>query len=127
MAEAAFRWISKKLYIAQDAADLLLPIEEHARMFRKELLFVVAEKNKTATCMTGLAPIIAIKKKHIIQKSPYPSWRVVGYNEPCLHLRITVRYLLQPGKLEGRNRRCRTDVIWLLQIFTIESCTVKKN
>src|SRR6185369_10321859 len=51
MAEAAIKLVSKKLYLAQDAADLLLPIEKRARMWKKELPFVAAEKNKTSTRM----------------------------------------------------------------------------
>ena len=65
--------------------------------------------------------------KNVPQKSPWPSWRIVGYIEKCLPLRISVRYLLRPGELEGGNRRRATDAIWSPQTFTIESCTVKKN
>ena len=53
-----------------------------------------------------------------------PYSRPVGANEKKLPSNVKVRYLYQPGELEGGTKRA-TDPVWSLKVFTLEK-TVDK-
>ena len=47
-------------------------------------------------------------------------------NEKKLPSGLSVRYLYQPGELEGGRRRA-TDPIWSLKVYEIEKIMIKRN
>ena len=53
-----------------------------------------------------------------------PFSRPVGLNEKKLTPQVNVRYLYQPGELEGGGRRA-TDPIWPLKVYNIEKVVTK--
>ena len=59
-------------------------------------------------------------------KPSTPYLRPVEKNEKKLPSGASVRYLYQPGELEGDRRRA-TDPIWSLKVFNIERSITKPN
>jgi hypothetical protein len=49
-----------------------------------------------------------------------PAGRTIGLEEPILSSSAMVRYLYQPGDLEGGRRRA-TDPVWSLTIHTVRT------
>ncbi|CAB5378882.1 unnamed protein product [Rhizophagus irregularis] len=56
----------------------------------------------------------------------WPREGPIGFDEPRLSHDVLVRYLLNPGELEG-GRRCATDCNWSPQIYHIRESLVQKN
>ena len=92
----------------------------------KRLPDVVSALNKEVTHLTGQKPAEAIKKKTVSAKPSAPYLRPVGVNEKKLPSGLSVRYLYQPGELEGGRRRA-TDPIWSLKVYEIAKVMVKPN
>ena len=71
----------------------------------KRLPEVVSALNNEVTSLTGKKPAVAIKEKAVSAKPSTTYSRPVGQKEkkklPSL---VKVRYLFQPGKLEGAER-----------------------
>ena len=65
-------------------------------------------------------------KKTVSSKPSTPYLRPVGVNEKKLPSGLSVRYLYQPGELEGGRRRA-TDPIWSLNVYEIEKIMIKPN
>jgi hypothetical protein len=61
---------------------------------------------------------VAIKAASVSRKPSAPAGRVVCPGEPNLGGTDMVRYLYQPGELEGGRRRA-TDPVWSLTIHTV--------
>jgi len=76
--------------------------------------------------LTGQKPVETIKEKTVTSKSSTPYLRPVGVNEKKLPSGLSVRYLYQPGELEGGRRRA-TDPIWSLKIYEIEKIMIKPD
>ena len=75
---------------------------------------VINSLNKESTRLTGKAPLEAIKLpevKHLSSSKSRP--------ESLLPRGVKVRYLYQPGELEGGERRRATDPIWSLNFYEI--------
>ena len=75
---------------------------------------VINSLNKESTRLTGKAPLEAIKLpevKHLSSSKSRP--------ESLLPRGVKVRYLYQPGELEGGERRRATDPIWSLDLYEI--------
>ena len=64
----------------------------------------------------------SIKKKAVSAKPLTPYLRP----EKKLPFSVTVRYLYQPGELEGGGKRA-TDPIWSLKVYNVEKPLVKRN
>ena len=78
---------------------------------------VINSLNKESTRLTGKTPLEAIKLpevKHLSSKS-----RPKTKPERLLPRGVKVRYLYQPGELEGGERRRATDPIWSLNTYEI--------
>ena len=90
----------------------------------KRLPSVVAALNNEVTRLTGKKPAQAIKEKSVYSKPATPYSRPVGVNEKKLPRQVNVRYLYQPGELEGGGRRA-TDPIWSLKVYNIEKVVTK--
>ena len=72
--------------------------------------------------MTGKAPLEAIKLpevKHLSSSKSRP--------ESLLPRGVKVRYLCQPGELEGGKRRRATDPIWSLNTYEIRQVFKSNN
>jgi len=76
--------------------------------------------------LSGKKPAEAIKEKAVYSKPSTPYLRPVRKNEKKLLSGVSVRYLYQPGKLEGGGRKA-TDPIWSLKVFNIERSITKPN
>ena len=79
---------------------------------------VINSLNKESTRLTGKTPLEAIKLpevKHLSSSKSRPKTKV----ESLLPRGVKVRYLYQPGELEGGERRRATDPIWSLDLYEI--------
>ena len=77
----------------------------------KRLPSVVAALNGEVTRLTGKKPSDAIKAKMLTQKpSSVVHGRPLGLKEQKVPSGVGVRYLYQPGELEGGRRRATDQV-----------------
>ena len=103
-----------------------LPDDKRSTEWVVQLPPVISALNKEVTRLTGQKPVDAIKKKTVPSKSSTPYLRPVGVNEKKLPSGLSVRYLYQPGELEGGRRRA-TDPIWSLNVYEIEKIMIKPD
>lgn len=115
------RTLAERLFGAQYAQELLLAARgspERSAEWARALPDVVAALNDEPTHLTGKKPADAIKLASVSRKPSLPAHRVIGLNEPLLPSSVLVRYLYQPGELEGGRRRA-TDPVWSLTVHTV--------
>ena len=80
------------------------------------------------TRLTGKKPVDAIRANEVSQKpSSVIPGRPVGLKEKRLPSDAIVRYLYQPGELEGGQRRRATDAIWSLKIYRLGRSVAKSG
>ena len=118
------RTLADRLFGHQYAVEML-----HAgrsTVWVKRLPDVVSALNNEVTRLTGKKPASAIKEKNIVSKPSTPYSRPVGVNEKKLPPLINVRYLYQPGELEGGTKRA-TDPIWSLKVYQVVKNMTKPN
>ena len=118
------RTLAERLFGHQYAVEML-----HAgrsTVWVKRLPDVVNALNNEVTRLTGKKPASAIKEKNIVSKPSTPYSRPVGVNEKKLPPLINVRYLYQPGELEGGTKRA-TDPIWSLNVYQVVKNMTKPN
>ena len=118
------RTLAERLFGHQYAVEML-----HAgrsTVWVKRLPDVVNALNNEVTRLTGKKPASAIKEKNIVAKPSTPYLRPVGVNEKKLPPLIHVRYLYQPGELEGDTKRA-TDPIWSLKVYQVVKNMTKPN
>ena len=113
--------LSERLFGYQYAADLHKGGKSVEWVSRLPL--VVNALNHEETRLIGKKPIDAIKLKHIIS---YASAPMIAKQTP-LPYNVTVRYLYQPGELEGGQRFRATDPIWSLKTYKIKNYIEQKN
>ena len=99
---------------------------ERSTAWVKRLPAVVAALNNQVTRLIGMKPAAAIKEKAVTSKPSTKYLRPVGFNEKKLPSTVNVRYLYQPGELEGGVKRA-TDPIWTLKVYNIERSFTKPN
>ena len=92
----------------------------------KRLPDVVRALNNEVTSLIGKKPAFAIKEKAVASKPSTKYSRPVGMKEKKIPTLVNVRYLYQPGKLEGGTKRA-TDPIWSLKVHQIERNVTKPN
>ena len=107
------RTLAERLFGYQYAKEFIQ--EKRSREWVKRLPGVVAALNNEITRTINMKPNIAIKKKYI----PEQPQRVT--TQPLLS-DVTVRYLYEPGELEGGKRRA-TDPIWSVTTHRISTIT----
>jgi hypothetical protein len=90
----------------------------------KRLPAVVSALNNEVTRLIGKKPIDAIKTKSVTQSPASPTYRPVGHEEKKLNANAIVRYLYQPGELEGGKRRA-TDPVWSIKIYRLGNVITK--
>ena len=112
------RMLAERLFGYQYAVEMLLPEGKWSTEWVKRLPDVVGALNNEVTRLTGKKPTVAIKKS-VVAKPSTPYSRPVGVNEKKLPPLINVRYLYQPGELEGGSTKRATDSIWSLKVYQV--------
>ena len=82
-----------------------MPEGQRSTAWVKRLPEVVAALNNEVTSLIGQKPAVAIKEKNVYAKPSTPYLRPVGESEKKLPSLVNVRYLYQPGELEGGVKR----------------------
>ena len=86
---------------------------------------VVAALNNEVTRLTDKRPADAIVAARVSQRpSSVVPGRPVGSSEQKIPSGVGVRYLYQPGELEGGRRRA-TDPVWSLQVYRLGRSVIK--
>ena len=120
------RTLAERLFGHQYGVEMRLPDDKRSTVWVARLPAVISDLNKEVTRLTGQKPVDAIKKKTVPSKPSTPYLRPVGANEKKLPSGLSVRYLYQPGELEGGWRRA-TDPIWSLNVYEIEKIMIKPD
>ena len=121
------RTLAERLFGHQYAVEMLLPEGKRSTEWVKRLPDVVGALNNEVTRLTGKKPAAAIKEKSVEAKPSTPYSRPVGINEKKLPPLINVRYLYQPGELEGGSAKRATDPIWSLKVYQVVQNMTKPN
>ena len=118
--------LAKRLFGYQYAVEMRLPEGQRLTMLVKRLPDVVTALNNEVTSLTGKKPVIVIKEKSVYSKPSSTYSRPVGKKEKILPPLVQVRYLYQPGELEGGVKRA-TDPIWSFKVYNIKRSFTKEN
>ena len=119
------RTLAEKLFGHQYAQEYLAASSKSSNARSREwvarLPDVINSLNKESTRLTGKAPLEAIKLPEVkhLSSSKSTKSRPKTKVESLLPRGIKVRYLYQPGELEGGERRRATDPIWSLDFYEI--------
>ena len=118
-------WLNERLFGYQYAVEMNMKnSDKRSTEWVRRLPEVVSALNNEVTRLIGKKPAEAIKKKSVYSKPVTPYSRPVGVNEKKLPPLVNVRYLYQPGELEGGRRRA-ADPIWSLKVYNIEKVVTK--
>ena len=120
------RTLAERLFGHQYAVEMLLPEGNRSTEWVKRLPDVVGALNNEVTSLIGKKPAVAIKEKEVSSQPSTKYNRPVGANEKKLPPLINVRYLYQPGELEGGTKRA-TDPIWSLKVYQVVENKTKPN
>ena len=121
------RTLAERLFGYQYAVEMNMKnSNQRSTEWVKRLPEVVSALNNEVTRMIGKKPAEAIKEKSVSSKPSTPYSRPVGLNEKKLSPQVNVRYLYEPGELEGGGRRAN-DPIWSLKVYNIEKVVTKPN
>jgi len=120
------RTLAERLFVHQYAVEMRLPKGQRSTSWVKRLPEVVFALNNEVTSLIGKKPAVAIKEKAVYTRPSTPYSRPVGEREKNLSSLVQVRYLYQPGELEGGVKRA-TDPIWSLEVYRIERSFTKPN
>ena len=115
------RTLAERLFGYQYAQEMKLPKGQRSTEWVQRLPAVVSALNGEVTRLTGKKPVDAIRLKNVPQKpsAPGSQMRKVGLMESHLPSSVDVRYLYQPGELEGGRRRA-TDPVWSISVHKLE-------
>ncbi|MEW8318349.1 MAG: DDE-type integrase/transposase/recombinase [Candidatus Thiodiazotropha sp.] len=121
------RTLAERLFRHQYAQEMRLPSGQRSTEWVARLPGVVAALNGEVTRLTGKKPSDAIKAKTVAQKpsSVVPA-RPVGLKEQKVPSGVGVRFLYQPGELEGGRRRA-TDPVWSLDVYRLGRSVTKSD
>ena len=120
------RTLAERLFGHQYAIEMRMPEGQRSTVWVKRLPAVVSALNNQVTRLIGMKPAAAIKEKAVTSQPSTKYLRPVGLNEKKLPSIVNVRYLYQPGELEGGVKRA-TDPIWSLKVYNIERSFTKPN
>ena len=124
------RTLAERLFGHQYAQEMRACADETAAQAQRSsewvarLSAVVAALNGEVTRLIGKRPSEAIRRKAVSARPAAPARRPVGFKEQKLHPGVGVRYLYQPGELEGGRRRA-TDPTWSLTVHRVERKVTK--
>ena len=90
---------------------------------------MVSALNNEKTRLIGMKPVDAIKQTLVEQGFPQPAKE---YEEKLLNIGTKVRYLYEPGELEGyqyksERQKRSTDLIWSVDVYKIKDRYVQKH
>ena len=117
------RTLSDRLFSYQYHKEL-----KSNREWISRLQNVISALNIEKTRLIGMKPIDAIKETLVRQGFSQP---VKNYEEKLLDVGTKVRYLYEPGELEGlqygdERRKRSTDPIWSVDVYKIKDKYYKK-
>ena len=122
------RTLAERLFGHQYAQEILQEArgkkDVRSTEWVKRLPDVIKALNNEATRLIGMKPSDAIKLQKVKAQSSAPT---KDKKEERLPSNVGVRYLYQPGELEGGERRRATDPIWSLDIYRIERSLSKPD
>ena len=119
------RTLAERLFGHQYAQEMLS--EQRSSEWVARLPAVVAALNGEVTRLIGKRPSEAIRRKAVSARPAAPArHRPIGFKEQMLPLGVGVRYLYQPGELEGGRRRA-TDPTWSLTVHRVERTVTKSG
>ena len=118
--------LAERLFGYQYGVEMRITSAERSTKWVKRLPKVVSALNNEVTQLIGMKPAAAIKEKPVTSKPSTKYLRPVGLNEKKLPSLVNVRYLYQPGELEGSVKRA-TDPTWSLKVYNIERSFTKPN
>lgn len=116
------RTLVEKLFPPQDAINLL-KLGNISRVWFKHLPIIEKDLNNSVTRLLGIPPSVAIKEDFVIAEPSMPG----NPNEQPLSIDVCLRYLLEPGELEGDKRRRAGDLNWSPKIYHIRDSLKKNN
>ena len=120
------RTLAERLFGHQYAQEMADP-STRSTEWVKRLSSVVTAMNREVTRLTGRKPSEAIKVKNVERKaSSVVKGRPVGFKEQKLPSGAVVRYLYQPGELEGGRRRA-TDPVWSVDVHRLGRSVTKPD
>jgi len=93
--------LAERLFGHQYAVQMLLPEGQRSTAWVKRLPEVASALNNEVTMLIGKKPAVAMKEKSVYSRPSTPYLRPVGKREKILPSLVQVRYLYQPGELEG--------------------------
>ena len=99
--------------------------DDRCREWVKRLPEVIHALNNEKTKMIGKKPADAIKSK-LVHQFTIQQNKIVSL-QPLLPADTLVRYLYEPGELEGGNTRRATDPIWSITVHNISHYIQKPN
>jgi len=121
------RTLAERLFGHQYAQEMRLPSGQRSTEWVARLPTVIAALNNEMTRLTGKKPKDAMRAKSVAQKpSSVVTGRPVGLKEQKLPSSVGVRYLYQPGELEGGHRRA-TDPVWSLKVYRLGRSVTKPD
>ena len=121
------RTLSDKLFSYQYHKELKHPSKSN-REWVSRLQNVVSALNNEKNRLIGMKPVDAIKETLVEQGFSQPAKE---YEEKLLGIGTKVRYLYEPGQLEGyqykdERRKRSTDPIWSVDVYKIKDRYVLK-
>ena len=122
------RTLSDRLFSYQYHKEFEDPSKSN-REWVSRLQNVVSSLNNEKTGLIGMKPVDAIKQTLVEQGFSQP---VKEYEEKLLNVGTKVRYLYEPGELEGyqykgERRKRSTDPIWSVDVYKIKDRYVQKH
>ena len=122
------RTLADRLFTYQYHKELEDPLKSN-REWVSRLQNVVSALNNEKTRLIGMKPIDAIKQTLVEQGFSQP---IKEYKEKPLDVGTKVRYLYEPGELEGyqykgERRKRSTDPIWSEDVYKIKDRYVQKH
>ena len=122
------RTLADRLFTYQYHKELEGPSKSN-REWVSRLQNVVSSLNNEKTRLIGMKPVDAIKQTLVEQGFSQP---VREYEERLLDIGTMVRYLYEPGELEGyqykgERRKRSTDPIWSVDVYKIKDRYLQKH
>ena len=122
------RTLADRLFSYQYHKELEDPSKSN-REWVSRLQNVVSSLNNEKTRLIGMKPIDAIRQTLVEQGFSQPT---KDYEEKLLDVGTKVRYLYEPGELEGyqykgERRKRSTDPIWSVDVYKIKDRYVQKH
>ena len=123
------RTLADRLFSYQYHKELEDPWKSN-RGWVSRLQKVVSALNDERTRLIGMKPVDAIKQTLVEQGFSQPTTK--DYEEKLLDVGTKVRYLYEPGELEGyqykgERRKLSTDPIWSVDVYKIKDRYVQKH